>query len=496
MPASPPPDPRDPASLPPPPAVGPPEFGSPEFGVPEFGIPEFGGPEWGGGEWGGAEFGAPIYPEPDFAGQPAPPPPTVAPPGPEKHDRLLKAELEAAMLAAPDDQAVRGAYFSLLTRLAVSQSGLMWAHLPELPAPLAFRCATPDIGVLTQLFRQPAAAPQFRPTPMHILVIGAYAGFSAVQLARQHPRAALLCAEPLADNFRLLSMNTTAWPRIRVAQAAVWHSSTRLAPMGRFQADWSVSMTSEALDADRTVAALSVPDLLARAGWSRAEMVVCDASGAEREIFADPYSHWLTQVDVVQVRPHEQVAKGAEATLARCFPTQLFERRVLGDQLLFVRREPRMALPAAPPGHSLLSNTPDVAPIALEDVPQAPWGFFVFDGLNMQLHPNAPGGKPSRALFQVPAEGHAGFVSDITHAGLPGVPPVRFTVIVQRQGGQVVGRGDAVVPPRQRGRLTLKLPPAQPGDRAPLTIVLQTEMAPGAPHNQMAWARWLDPRLV
>lgn len=488
------------------PGFGVPDDAAPafDFADPGFGEHGFSGLDWGGKDWGGPEFRPRDYPEPQLAGRdlpPEPPPPPAAMPAPALApamaptpgaDLRRKAELEAAMLAAPADDALRAAYFNELMRLAVTRTGLLWAHLPELPAPLAFRGATPDIGVLMQLFRQPDAPPPgYRATPLRILVIGAYGGFTAIDLARRHPRATLLCAEPLADNFRLLSLNSTPWPRIRVANAAVWFASTPLAPVARHQADWSVRLGAEAADAQRTLPALSAPDLLARAGWVNANMVHCDASGAEREIFADPYAAWLTHLDVAEVRLHEHLSRGVGETVARCFPEDLFERRMLGDLAQFVRRVPRMALPPAPPERLLLSATGELMPFALSNTAQAGWAFFVFDGASCQLHPNPPGAPAARALFQAPAEGHAGFVADLHHAGNPGGPAVRFTVSAERDG-RALARAEAVVAAGGRGRLTLPLPAMD----APFTIALQTEMAPGAPHNQMAWARWIAPRLA
>ena len=410
---------------------------------------------------------------------------------PPSRDMLRKAELELAMLAAPDDRAARVAYFEHLIRLAVSHTGLLWASLPELPAPLYFRAGTPDIAVMAHSFRDNAFAFDIAATPQHILVIGAYAGYLAVDLARRFPRATLLCAEPLTENFRLLSLNTTPWRRIRVAQAAVWHANARLAPLGRVQADWSVRLTDAALDADRTIGALSVRELLGRAGWHHAEMVVCDACGSEREIFADPFAPWLRFVDVALVRLYEGSAPGATAMVEACFDPAVFERRKLSDMDMFVRRTPLMAMPPGPPEMHLVRGEPGLAPFQLRDVIATGWAFFVFDGTSCQLHPNPPGQAPASAVFQVQLAGHTKFASGLQHAGAAGAAPVQFTVTVQREDGAVLGRGEAEVAAHKSGRLTLSLP----GGSGPARVVLQSAMAAGAPNNHMAWARWLNPTL-
>ncbi|MBN9509497.1 MAG: hypothetical protein J0I21_10355 [Alphaproteobacteria bacterium] len=409
-------------------------------------------------------------------------------------DAARKAELEAALAAAPADRARRSAYYEHLFRLAATHAGLATVVLPELMAPLYFRTGTPDISMLAAVYRDESLAIEMRATPQRILVIGAYAGYTTVDLARRHPRAALLAVEPLADNFRLLSANTTPYRHVRVAQTALWHSATRLAANGRYQADWAVRLTDEGPDSERVISAMAPGDLLMRAGWSgTADMVVCDAAGAEREIFADPLAPWLRNLDVALVRVHEQLAAGAGAAVSACFDEATFERRSHAGMELFLRRTPLTALPPAPPEWPLLRAEPGLAPFSLRDVAPYAWAFFVFDGTNCQLHPNPPGGVPARAIFPVLLAGHTRFASGLHHAGAPPAAPVLFGASVQREDGSVLARAEATLTSRETGMLAFALPDGASG---PARVVLQTEMASGVPHNQLAWARFIEPKLT
>ena len=406
---------------------------------------------------------------------------------------LRKAELEVALAAAPQDRAVRAAYFEHLMRLAGTRSGLFWALLPEVGSPLWFRAGTPDITALAGAFRDDAyALPGLRATPQRIVVIGAYAGYATVALARQFPRAQMLAAEPLADNFRMLSINTTPWRRIRVAQAALWHHATRLAAAGRLQADWAVRLTDEGLDADRTLGAITLPELLGRAGWTHADMVVCDAAGSEREVFADPLAPWLRQVDVVLVRCYDQLAAQARDMVLACFPEEMFARSQHGAFDLFERRTPLTALPRLPEEVSLIRAEPGGALFRLQDVANFGWAFFIFDGTSCQLHANPPGERPARATFPVLLDGHTRLASGVQHAGTPGSATIRFTARLQGEGGTVLAEASAEVAGHASDRLVLTLPE---GLHGPALAVLETAMAPGAADNRMAWARWIDPRL-
>ena len=74
-------------------------------------------------------------------------------------------------------------------------------------------------------------------------------------------------------------------------------------------------------------------------------MVVCDAAGAEREIFADPLAPWLRHVDVALVRTHDNLAPNAGAMVAACFPPDTFAAREHAGMQFYERRAPLTVLP-------------------------------------------------------------------------------------------------------------------------------------------------------
>ncbi len=403
-----------------------------------------------------------------------------------------KAELEAALAAAPESHEARTAYFEFLGALSSSNTGLFWVNLPELAAPLAARAGTPDLHELAKVFLNRALVFDSAATPRRILVLGAHAGYGAVDLARRFPRAEIAAVEPLPDNVRLLRMNTAPWPRITVVPVAAWHNRALLAPMGRFQADWSVRLSDEGLDAYRVLQAEPVAGILAGLGWSHADMVVCDTTYSEREIFNDRAQGWLAALDVLLVRLYNIGTPTGAEVVAAALPAETFEQRKLGEFDLFTRRTPHSAEPPLPAALHLLRGEPGLKPFRLSEVPQTSWGFFVFDSHSCQLHPSGTPGKPSRAIFGVTEPGYQRFVAGLSHAGIVNAYPVVFTVFVVRNDGTIAAQADATVTPQQTGRISLPLPAIEP----PFHIVLQTEMVAGAQNHRLAWARWIGPRLV
>jgi FkbM family methyltransferase len=418
--------------------------------------------------------------------------PAAAALDPVQRDLVRKAELEAALLAAPSDANLRQAYFDHLLQFAATRAGLSYAVLPELGHPLYLRAASPDALALVQTFRDGAYALPMRATPQRILVLGAHAGYGVVALARRFPRAQLLCVEPAADNFRLLSLNTTPYRRIRILQAAAWHSATRLAVTSRIYGDWGNRYSDEATTAERVVPALPVGELLAAAGWPQVDFIASDIVGAEREVFANPLSPWLRALDGAVVQVYESISPGSDAAVTACFDPTLFERQQQGERLLFLRKEPLRALPPAPPEIALLASEPGLQPLGLQNVASSSWGFFLYDGNACQLHPNPPGKPPARVMFPCRLAGHTQFSATIQHAGAAGrTAPIVFSLSIEGEAGRAPVRHAQTLKAQESVRLTVPLAELDGHVR----VILQTEMAPDAPHNFNAWARWIAPRL-
>ncbi|CAH2600275.1 conserved protein of unknown function [Rhodovastum atsumiense] len=400
-----------------------------------------------------------------------------------------KAELEAALLADPQNTTLRGAYFDHLGQMAAQFTGLSHALLPELGQPLHFRGASADIGSLTRVFRDGCLDVEMRATPRRILVLGGYVGYAAVWLAWRHPRAMIACVEPLATNARLLALNAGPWPRIRMIQAAAWHSPTRLGVGARVIGDWLVQLHDQMNEAERTIPALTVTDLLRHLGWPQLDLLVCDTGGAaETAVFADPTARWLDQLDAAMLPG--KLPAGLEPALAGCFDANQFERRSQDEITTFLRRVPLRAYPPAPPPLPLISPEPQPAAVATRNLEAVPWAFFTFDGRSMQLHPNMPGQPSACAVFARDLAGQTRFTTTLHHAGGPAAAVV-FSLAIEDAAGAELLRAEQVVASRERMPWSVRLPALS----GPHRVVLRTDMAPGAANNYNAWARWLEPEL-
>jgi FkbM family methyltransferase len=423
--------------------------------------------------------------------------PSTMPPAPQRtppltRDLARKAELEAAMLLAPHDRALRRGYFDHLMRIAGTHVGLCHAMLPDVGHPLYFRCASADVATMFQIFLDDVYAIPMRATPSRILDLGAFAGYAAVYFARRFPQAQIVCVEPAPASFRLLTMNIMPWRRIRAVNAAVWHTNTRLRATARYFGDWGLQLDQSPPDEQRTIPALSVTELLQRAGWSHADMVKCDIEGSEREVFADPAQPWLRAVDVAAVDTHDAMRPGSQEAVSACFPAGSFDVSRRGEKNIFLRRSPLRAISRIVPELPLIHAEPDLEPLAVQDVaPSGGWGFFVYEGNACQLHPNPPGRPPARLIVPRVLDGQTRFETTLHHAGHPAAPIV-FSYALEREDGTVAARAAQTLNPLDNLRWVTPLPSLT----GPHRIILQTEMAPGASNNFNAWARWIEPRLT
>ncbi len=405
---------------------------------------------------------------------------------------IRKAELEAAMIAAPLDVRVRTTYFDELTRFASVRSGLSHALLPELGFPLAFRCGTADIVALSRSFRDRAYDFPMRATPARILILGAYVGYSAVFLAHRFPAARILCVEPAPASFRLLRINTLPFRQIETLHCAVWHSQARIGVQSRTLGDWGQRLHDQIPDADRTIQAQSVPEILRIAGWDQVDLLVCDIVGAEGAVVADPQQRWLRTIDTFAAFVPDANLADFSTAMQSCLDPALHDYARHGECHVFERRVPFSSL-SRPLARAmpLISAEPGHFPIALQDTPATGWGFFVFDGESCQIHPNGPGERPARAIFLRTLDGHSRFTTTLAHAGRPSAPIV-FSVMIAREDGTEVARRSWTMGPGEREEVDLSVSPLQGRHH----FVLQTEMADGAPHNYNAWAQFIAPRIA
>ena len=410
-----------------------------------------------------------------------------ASPVPMAGDPKDKSALEAALRHEPDNVELRARYRSLLERINRTTLGISTIVLPALPYPLYFRGGSSDLANFDQIFGLQELTVPFKEPPARILDLGAYVGYAAVYLRQQHPDAEIFCIEPSPANFKLLTLNTAGYPRIRRLNCAVWGRATQLAVEGHELGDWGAHFAAGG--GEGATQAWSVDDILRLAGWDHADLIKCDIEGAEREVFADHAARWHQRASCVMVETHDDWAPGCLAAVQACFPEARFDRVWSGEVWAFLRRDPEpiSTVPTLP----LLEPALAHLPLELHDVSEGMWGFMLFDEHSCQLHPNAAGEPPATLAVERDFAGQRRFVTTVS---LPAKArdKVRFSLEIGDASGRSRVRDECIVAPGQQLPRDVALPPLHGRHR----VILRTEMAEPDGDSFHAWAHWLKPQFM
>jgi FkbM family methyltransferase len=400
-----------------------------------------------------------------------------------------KPALEAALFREPDNTELRATYRSLLERINRTTLGLSTIVLPELSYPLYFRGGSSDLANFDQVFGlNELALPLTRP-PARVLDLGAYVGYAAVYLAHLFPGAEIVCVEPMPANFKLLTLNTASYPRIRRINAAVWSEPTRLSLNGHELGDWGANFSAGS--AEGGITAWPVDEILRQSSWDRVDLIKCDVEGAEREVFADRDARWHQDALCVTIETHDAWVPGCLAAVQGCFPEDRFDRVWSGEVWAFVRRDAPQA-DAAPSPFMLLGAPLARLPIELTDVSEGIWGFMLFDEHSCQLHPNDAGQPPARLSVEREFSGQSRF-SAVMRLPAKARDAVKFSIEL-RDGpaDKSIARHEWVVAPGGEMTREVALPPLFGRHH----VTLATEMAEPGADSFHAWAHWIAPRFM
>ncbi|HML10908.1 MAG TPA: FkbM family methyltransferase [Stellaceae bacterium] len=399
-----------------------------------------------------------------------------------------KPALEAALCREPENAELRARYRSLLELVNRTTLGVSTIVLPELSFPLYFRGGSSDLANFDQIFGQRELSLPLKRRPARILDLGAYVGYASVYLAHIFPEAEIVCVEPSTANFRLLTLNTSAYPRIRRLNGAVWSRSMALAVAGHELGDWGTHFRDGY--GEGATPAWSVDDILAAVGWDHADFIKCDIEGGEREVFADHTARWHQKAMCVTVETHDSWAPGCLAAVQACFDEARYERVWSGEVWAFIRRNGKANVP--PPRLMLLEPMLARLPLELTDVSEGIWGFMLFDDHSCQLHPNNAGEPPATLTVERDFAGQRRFAATLS---LPekARDAVRFSFEL-RDGasGKSLACDACVVAPGRRVEREVALPRLSGRHR----VILRTEMAEPGGDSFHAWAHWLKPQFM
>jgi FkbM family methyltransferase len=180
-------------------------------------------------------------------------------------------------------------------------------RLPGFRSPLFYRAGTSDPKVILQVF----ASKEYQCVADEaevstVIDCGANIGCTTFYLAHRYPRARFVVVEPDSANMELCRRNLHPFKdRVTFVQAGVWSSATPMVvERGKYRdgAAWSIQVRPTGAGEVPDFEALTVSDLMQRAGFERIDLLKVDIEAAEIEVFRA--AEWLDRVRTLVIELH------------------------------------------------------------------------------------------------------------------------------------------------------------------------------------------------
>jgi FkbM family methyltransferase len=175
--------------------------------------------------------------------------------------------------------------------------------------PLFFRPGGSDWRVIEQvLIEREYECLAVIPNLEFIVDCGANIGCTTFHLLHRHPAARAIVIEPDEGNMAVCRRNLAAFgDRVIFIQAGVWSVAGDLVVERGTHRDgneWSFQVRLARPGETAEVPAISIPEVVARAGFPHIDALKMDIEGSEAEVFRTGWEAWLPFVKNIAVELH------------------------------------------------------------------------------------------------------------------------------------------------------------------------------------------------
>ncbi len=182
-------------------------------------------------------------------------------------------------------------------------------------SPFTLRANTVDVAVFRQVFvdREYDHKMLAGIHPKLIIDAGAHIGSTSIFFAAKFPEARIIAIEPAATNFELLKLNTKFYENIIPINAALWCEDTQVGLSNPDKTSWAFRVDPG--NGTGSIKAITVPTLLKEFRMPKVDILKMDVEGAEKEIFENNASEWLSRVGLLCIELHDEIRPGAARAL-------------------------------------------------------------------------------------------------------------------------------------------------------------------------------------
>ncbi len=212
-------------------------------------------------------------------------------------------------------------------------------RLKGLTCPITLRPGTSDIATFKHIFAHGDYNLQITPGPKVIVDAGANIGLSAIYFANRFPEARIIAIELSPENYRLLNKNTRHYPGITTVHAGLWPKNEVLKFKQEGVSPWGYRVDNTLANGSVPVASITMNDILNRYRLATIDLLKIDIEGAEVELFAENYTHWLPKVRCLVIEFHDRWRPGSSATVTAALAKCNFRAEgTVGENAVFINR--------------------------------------------------------------------------------------------------------------------------------------------------------------
>ena len=176
-----------------------------------------------------------------------------------------------------------------------------------------------------------------------IVDVGGYIGLVSILLAREFPKAKIVCLEPSSENFSLAQRNCAPYPNIDVIRAALLPTSTAVELKDRGTGQWGFTVVERSEDCAisktiEEVQGITIPEILSEYGKTSIDLLKLDIEGGEYALLKDRPA-WVEKIAVVVAEIHDRICPGA---------SKAFEEAMAGRHEIMIEGEKRMSVSKPP----------------------------------------------------------------------------------------------------------------------------------------------------
>jgi FkbM family methyltransferase len=180
--------------------------------------------------------------------------------------------------------------------------------LPAVQHPLFLRPNTSDINLFYAIFLRGEYDFNLPAPPKRIIDAGANVGLFAIKIKNRFPEAEIICIEPDPENFELLQRNVAPYKGIVCENKGIWSRNTRLRVVDKYGVGkWALSVEE---DSAGPIESITIPSLLDKHDWGKADLLKMDIEGSEKQLFNHPGLDWLLKVKTIVIELHDRFEPG------------------------------------------------------------------------------------------------------------------------------------------------------------------------------------------